>query len=273
MTGPRYGFYRMRMTWKKALSGMACALAIVHCDLQTAGTSVGTGNPTEIQVGFRNDSGAVAITGTMAVYASTQIPVPGFSPEPLISVPVTGASHAALTADAFKALADTMWPKGSIENGRYNFNVVVTGENRGSIMRGFAFRKDSNDFVLRAEDADAPRDGGSATVKGAMAPLVEIICTIDSAALGPDKDDYLFLYGTGITSKGKAGRFVFSSLPEGDHQVYLISLPRKGQEGAGMNDSLFVYGLSAGIESGKDNALSYGGIQATVPVPEALKGN
>ena len=59
--------------WKLALCGLAVAFALARCETQVAGTSVGTGNPTEIQVSFKNDSGSMAVTGTLNVYASTQI--------------------------------------------------------------------------------------------------------------------------------------------------------------------------------------------------------
>jgi hypothetical protein len=253
------------------LSALAAACAFFACDLQTAGTSVGTGNPTEIEVAFKNDSGSVYITGTMEVYAATQIPVPGFSPDPLIRMPVSGASHAALQAEALAALADSLWPATSVENGLYRFNVVVTGEAEGSVIKGFVFRKDSGDFVLEPKYEKTPRNPGSALVKGGMEKLVSIACAIDTTDLLSNFDDYLFLYGTGFKTKEAEGGFIFPSIPKGEYDAFLLSLPGKGQGGIGVDDSLYVYGLSTGIAADKPNVLTLAGVQATVPTPEPLK--
>ncbi|MDB5105494.1 MAG: hypothetical protein JWP91_3183 [Fibrobacteres bacterium] len=260
--------------WKAALCGLAAGFALLRCDMQTAGTSVGTGNPTEIIVSFQGDSGSESINGTMDVYAYTQIPVPGFSPEPLVRVGIAGAMHAALKAATFQALADSLWPKTSIEDGAYRFNVVVTGEHSGSILKGFSFRRKTGDFVLRAEDAKkALRNENVATVWGAMAPLAAFECSIDPGSLIAQKDHYLFLYGTGFQVKGDSGRFVFPAMPKAAYQVSMVSLPKKGEGGAGANDSVYVYGLTSGIEAGKPNPLSFGPIQDTLPVPESLRAD
>ncbi|MEO7424398.1 MAG: hypothetical protein ABI036_04375 [Fibrobacteria bacterium] len=255
----------------RTLSALVAVCAFFGCDMQTAGTSVGTGNPTEIEVAFKNDSGSVSITGTMEVYAATQIPVPGFSPDPLIRVPVSGLSHATLQAEALAALPDSLWPATSVENGLYRFNVVVTGETEGSILKGFALRKDSGDFVLEPKYENTARHPGSAPVRGGMEPLVSIACTIDTAMLVSYYDDYLFLYGTGFKVKADAGSFVFPSIPKGEYDAFLLSLPGRGQGGIGVDDSLLVYGLSMGIAADKPNVLALTGVQATVPVPEPLK--
>ena len=53
-----------------------------------AGSSVTTGNPTEIQVSFTGENGPVALTGRVDVYGATQVPIPGFNPDPLASFDV-----------------------------------------------------------------------------------------------------------------------------------------------------------------------------------------
>jgi hypothetical protein len=254
---------------KALLCGLAACLAFPSCDDQVAGTSVGTGNPTEIEVAFKDDAGSVAITGTMNVYASTQIPVPGFSPEPLVSVPVNGATHAALNASALKAVADTLWPKASVENGLYRFNVVVTGTDKGSILKGFAFRKDSNDFELRAEDSGAVRIEGVATVMGAMTPLVSFQASLDSARISPSWDYYLFIYGTGYAGMADQGRFSIPKLPQGRYEAHIVLLPAREHSTSG-TDSTFVFSLKAPIEPGQDS-LALGPILATIPLPDSLK--
>ncbi|HKP94595.1 MAG TPA: hypothetical protein VJ385_02450 [Fibrobacteria bacterium] len=261
------------MTWKTALCGLTALFLFVRCETQTAGTSVGTGNPTEIEVAFRNDSGSEPITGTMTVYASTQIPVPGFSPAPLISVPVAGMSHAVLKASAFAALADTLWPKGSVENGLYRFNVVVMGETKGAVLKGFSFRKTEKDFLLRAEDANAVRQENTATLKGTLSPLVELKCGIDTATISPYKNHFLFMYGTGLVAKGTAGEFVFPSVPKGSYESFLLSIPMKGNASTTIGDSLAIYSLSAALTSGTNNPLAVGDVQIRVPTPQSLKEN
>lgn len=248
------------------------ALTSSGCDGRIAGTSVGTGNPTEIQVGFRDSSGTpTPVTGSLQVYASTQIPVPGFSPQPLLSVDLAGASSASLKAEAFRGLADSLWPKGSVENGAYAFNIVVAGQERGAILKGFAFRKEGLRFVLPDADSGAAKLGDAVQLNQTVAPLTDIICSIDTNTISPTWDNYLFLYGTGYAAKGVSGKFVFHGLPQASHQVFLISLPRKDDPNGTAIDSLYVYGVSTGIVSSTVNALKVGEIQAIVPTPDSLK--
>jgi len=250
----------------------AAALALSACDGRIAGTSVGTGNPTEIQLGFRDSSGApVPVTGSLQVYASTQIPVSGFSPQPLLTVDVAGASSASLKAEAFQGLADSLWPKGSVENGAYAFSVVVAGQERGAILKGFAFRKHETRFVLPAADSGAAMLEDAIRINRIVSPLTDITCVIDTNTLSSTWDNYLFLYGTGYAAKSVSGKFVFHGLPEASHQVFLISLPRKDDPIGTAIDSLFIYGVSTGITSGAPNPLKVGEVQSTVPNPGSPK--
>jgi hypothetical protein len=259
----------MNPKWKSAVCGLATAFALMSCEDRVAGTSVGTGNPTEIQVSFKNDSGSVPITGTMNVYASTQIPVAGFSPQPLLSVPVSGAAQAALKADAFKALHDSLWPKTSIVNGEYRFNVVVTGENHGTIMKGLAFRKDKMDFVLRAEDSTAPQTDRVATVMGAMMPLVTFQGVLDTNKMSAVWEYHLFLYGTGYSGKSEGGRFSIPKFPIGKYESHVMLVPTKAQQTSGQ-DSAVVFDLMAPIEPGVETLLLSAN-QIHIPLPDSLK--
>ncbi|MBW8890514.1 MAG: hypothetical protein JF616_22405 [Fibrobacteres bacterium] len=250
----------------------AAALALSACDGRIAGTSVGTGNPTEIQLGFRDSSGApVPVTGSLQVYASTQIPVPGFSPQPLLTVDVAGAPSASLKAEAFQALADSLWPKGSVENGVYAFNLVVAGQERGAILKGFEFRKDGSRFVLPDADSGAARLGDAVRIDRIVSPLTDIEGVIDTNSLSSTWDNYLFLYGTGYAAKSMSGKFVFHGLPETSHQAFLISLPHKDDPIGTSIDSLFIYGVSTDITSGSVNALKVGDVQSAVPNPQSIK--
>src|SRR5688500_10651071 len=88
---------------------VGCALALVRCgNEEVAGSSVTTGNPTEIQVSFTGENGPVAIAGRVEIYAATQIPIPGFRPEPLARHDVNGTAFI-LTASHFEGIADSLW--------------------------------------------------------------------------------------------------------------------------------------------------------------------
>jgi hypothetical protein len=259
---------------RTALCGFACVLALGACDDRMAGTSVGTGNPTEIEIAFKDDAGTAPITGSLSVYATTQIPVEGYAPEPLLQVDVAGASQATLKATAFAALADSLWPKGSKNDSERFFNVVVTGEEQGAVLKGFTWRKADTSFGLRAEDEKVKAGVTRATVRGLLAPLVDMTCLLTPVSLSSTKDHFLFLYGTGFVIKGDSeGRFVFPSLPKDTYDPHLLSLPRKGEGGVGNNDSLFIYGMLSPAQAGNTNPLSIGDIQGAVPVPDSLKGN
>jgi hypothetical protein len=257
--------FRMR-----AWCALTAACAFFACEMQTAGTSVGTGNPTEIEVTFKNDSGSVPIHGVMNVYASTQIPVPGIAADPLVSVPVTDADHAVLAADGFDAVADSLWPRTSVDNGECAFNVVVTGEKSGAVLKGFAYRKATHDFVLRAEDANALRHEQTATVVGPMSPLVELACSMDTTRFSPYQNYFLFFYGTGFRSRNESGHFIFPAIPAGAYQGFLIGIPNPEQPTEGTLDSLSVYEVDREIETGESNPLFPGDVQAKIPTPRAF---
>ena len=247
-------------------------LAFTGCEEQIAGTSVGTGNPTEIEVGFQDSLGEpVAVKGSLQVYASTQIPVPGFSPNPLFSVDVPGATSATLNAESFQGLADTLWPPGSVENGSYGFNVIVSGQTQGAILKGFAYRKRGSSFILPDGDVDAAMREGRALIQGAVSPVADIVCSIDTAELSSNKDHYLFLYGTGYAAKGVFGSFVFHAVPRISQKALFISMPRKDEPSSVSGDSLPVYSVSGEISPDSPNHLQRGGIASIVPIPESLK--
>lgn len=256
--------------FRKAIAG-AMALALMSCmgTDRVAGTSVGTGNPTEIEVAFQDDSGKpVAVTGALQVYAATQIPVPGLSPNPLVSVDVPGSTSALLDAGDFAALSDSLWPTGSVDNGTYKFNVVVAGQSQGAILRGFTYRKTQGDFVPRAEDG--VEGGSTATIKGTLAPLVDVACAVDTVFFS-SMDNYLFIFGTGFAAKGSSSSFIFKAIPNASHEVFLISVPRKGDPFSTVQDSLTVYGVSDGIVPGNANHLQVDTARTRFPTPDSLK--
>jgi hypothetical protein len=247
----------------------AAALALAGCDGLLAGTSVGTGNPTEIQVAFRDSTGApVAVTGSLQVYASTQIPVPGFAPNPLLTVDVAGASSASLKAEAFRGLADSLWPKGSIDSGARKFNVVLIGRKEGFVLSGFRFQKAAEGFSPRAEDDKAAWTGVKAVINGVVAPLDTLVGSVDTSTFSQNWSYHLFLYGTGFESKIEKGKYRFSGLPRGRYQSDVILLPGTDWTDA-PPDSTFVFEMN-GIIGAYLDPLTIGPMHETVPLPDSL---
>lgn len=266
-------FRRLRSNLSAAaLCGIAAALAPAGCANRVAGTSVGTGNPTEIQVSFRDDAdAAVLITGTMKVYASTQVTVSGYDPDPLFTVSVAGASRAALKAGDFASLNDSLWPAGSVQGAARKFNVVVLGAGNGGVLTGFAYLKEKGAFELRAEDTKPVWDasGKSAVIHGRIKGLVEFKGAVDTSTLSGSLDYHLFMYGTGFTAPVVGGTFSFPKLPEGQYQAFLISQPKKDQQSAGA-DSATIFTTGAVLNAGNTD-LAKGVIHERVPLPDSLR--
>jgi hypothetical protein len=97
-----------------------------------------------------------------------------------------------------------------------------------------------------------------------------VACSIDTSALFSDSENYLFIFGTGFSTKSASGSFLFKSIPDASHEVFLVSIPQKGKP-AGIGDSLTVYALSSGIGPGNTNLLQVGVVQARIPIPDSLK--
>lgn len=255
-----------------ALCAVVAALALAGCEDRVAGTSVGTGNPTEIQVSFRDDAdAAVSLTGTMKIYASTQVTVSGYDPDPLFSIPVPASSKAALKAGDFASLHDSLWPAGSVQADARKFNVVILGGDHGGVLTGFAYLKDKGAFELRAEDTKPVWDasGRSAAIRGRIKSLVEFKGAIDTTKLSGSLDYQLFMYGTGFTAPVLGGTFSFPKLPEGQYQAFLISQPKKDQQSAG-SDSATIFTTSALLTAGNTD-LAKGAIHERVLLPDSLR--
>jgi hypothetical protein len=253
--------------WLAALAW--AALTLSGCDGRIAGTSVGTGNPTEIQVGFRDSSGTpTPVTGSLQVYASTQIPVPGFAPQPLLSLDLAGASSASLKVEAFQGLADSLWPKGSVENGTRKFNLVLIGLKEGFVLSGFGFEKAAKGFSPRTEDDKTVWTGAKAVVTGVVAPLDTLIGSVDTATFSAKWSYHLFLYGTGFASQIEKGKYRLTGVPRGKYQGDVILLP-----GAFWTetppDSAYVFDMDGAIGAHSD-PLTIGPIHETVLLPASL---
>jgi hypothetical protein len=255
---------------KTAVCAAFALLALAGCDERIAGTSVGTGNPTEIQLGFRDATGSAAVSGRVSVYASTQIPVEGYRPDPLLEYEVHDAASATLKAADFAALPESVWAKGSVDKGIHSFNVVVAGASQGSVLAGFGFDKAKGKFVLRPEDDGAVWDaeGERAAVKDSMRALVELKGTLDTTTVNRYKDYHLFLYGTGFTSKVDKGSFALPRVPDGTYHAYLISLPQESGPQSG-TDSTDIF-TTTGLLSTTTPDLSRGELYSRVRLPDSL---
>jgi len=252
-----------------AVAVLAAALGLLQCETRLAGSSVGTGNPTEIEVAFADRAGPITLSGRVEVFAASQIPVPGFSTEPLIRMNVAGGARVTLNAEAFLALGDSLWPESSLEGDSVrSFNVVATGDSQGAVIAGLRFAKKTGGFLLRPEDG-LPKDGEAAKVIGAVRPLVEIRGRMDAGDLQPGTESFLFVYGTGFYAKGDAGRFVFPRMPSGEYETFLISYD-KGNFPSG-SESMDVFRLSGPIGPGDEALLGLSGIQERIPIPDSLK--
>ncbi|MEO6096548.1 MAG: hypothetical protein ABIW76_12910 [Fibrobacteria bacterium] len=259
----------MSSAWKTALCCLALVLALSRCDDQVAGTSVGTGNPTEIEIAFKDDAGTAPITGSLTVYASTQIPVVGYAPEPLLKVDVAGASQATLRAADFAALPDSLWPKGSKNGSDRFFNVVVTGLDRGAVLKGFTWRKTDTSFGLRAQDVQVKAGEAKAIVNGRLAPLVALQGTMDTANLNIFGNYYLFIYGTAFQAQIVHGNFSIAKVPKDIYEGFVLSLPLFDRVISGM-DSTSVFSLSPSLAEGELD-LTKGPLHDRVLLPDSLR--
>ena len=245
-----------------------CSVALWwRCEMQTAGSSVGTGNPTEIKISFTGGSGPAALKGRVDIFAATQIPVPGYRPEPLASIPVDGAMELILRAEILAGIPDSLWPKSSASgDSLYRFNLVVAGDSQGVVLRGLDYRRRSGEFALTAPDLKAKQEsGGRWLLDAAMAKLVDAGARIDPEILDPTKKHYLFLAGTNLFALADSGRFEFKSIPEGSYEMSFLSLPL--QHSVGSRDSADVYGLISKLNTSRSDSIEVGDIIEVVPLP------
>lgn len=245
----------------------AVAAALAGCGDRVAGTSVGTGNPTEIAISFRDEAGAVVpVTGSIHVYAATQIPT--FASAPLFSVDVNAATSGSIGTQALAGVADSLWAEGSTEGASRKFNLVVQGQDQGVILKGFTWRKDEGRFGLRSEDGDAIRNGNRATIKGGLTPLVTLSGSVDTLDFYSKWDYHLFVYGTGFTSKIENGRFSLVNIPRGEYTSHMILLPNP-EGGASGVDTASIFGFT-GL-AGQAGTLAVGPLHNRVALPDSLQ--
>lgn len=260
--------HRKASAWALALG---CALAFVRCaDDQVAGSSVTTGNPTEIQVSLTDAGGGpVALSGRVEIYASTQIPIPGFRPEPLARFEVGGDTFT-LDAGRFEGIADSLWAKGSLEGDSLaKFNLVITGADKGAILGDMAYRLKDGKFKLNAGTFKAGK-AGAAKISALVSGFSAYQATLDSSILGLRRHHYLFIRGTGYFARSDSARFVFPALPVGSHNPILISIPTKESQATSPQDSVELYSLEKPLATGENPTLR-GSSLGRISIPSELR--
>lgn len=257
---------RKAATWAILLG---CGFALMRCGHeQVAGSSVTTGNPTEIQVSFTGGNGPEAIAGRVEIYAATQVPVPGYRPEPLARHDVNGSTFT-LTASHFEGIADSLWAEGSRQGDSLrSFNLVITGANQGAIMEDLIFHLGQGGFS-RASGGWKNQQGVKASLEAGLSGLTAFTATMDTVGLSGRRVHFLFLYGTGFHARNNGGVFEFPAMPAGPHKPYLISIPTREFQSTSPTDSLNVYNLDKVIEAGT-TSLARQSVADRIPVPTEL---
>jgi hypothetical protein len=263
-------------TWRRPYSIavlLGCALAFARCDHETlAGSSVTTGNPTEIQVSFTGENGPVALSGRVDVYGATQVPIPGFSPDPLASFEVADQQDFRLASEDFASIPDSLWPVGSLEGDSLaHFNLVITGEGQGAIVRNLTLRKKAGEFVVGVASTLAARTKDIARMEVGLGVLSEHQAFIDPENLPANRLNYLFVKGTGFAAREEGGTFRFATLPEGDHTASFISLPDPTNTQGHDEDSAYVYNLDHPLSPGTRDTLFHSELDFSLVLPDLYK--
>lgn len=253
--------------WSLAL---ASVIALAHCtDDRLAGSSVTTGNPTEIQVGFTGENGPAALSGRVEIYAATQIPVPGFRPEPLGRFVVVGTSFA-LTANHFANIADSMWAEGSlVGDSLARFNLVFADANSGAILRDMAIRLKDRKFDLK-EGTFTPGMDGAVSVQTGIKPYAAYEVVMDSVAMSISRFHFLFLQGSPWYAAESTGVFRFPALPLDAYRLSYVAVPNKANAPVSVMDSLSIYTLDRPVQTGS-TAVIRGDAEYRLPVPASYR--
>jgi hypothetical protein len=220
-------------------------------------TSISTGNPVGITFRFEKEAKPVALTGTLDIYASMQIPVPGYSPEPLLRMRLDNSDTARLAASALASIPDTLWPDDPDgKDSLLKFNVVLTGDSLGAILKGFRFDK-RHKVVIPPAASDAEE-----TFHAEVSGLVDYagVLELDSGYSTHRYDYYIFIFGTGYFAKmvgdksyGDTLPFTLSKLPAGQHDAFLLGLPNPAVVQTSYPDSAAVFTLTPPLRTDTDS--------------------
>jgi hypothetical protein len=248
-----------------ALLHIACFETKAPDDVVT-GTSTTSGNPTEIQLGFVD--GSIEHAGNVEIYASSQIPVPGFQPDPLLRFQVKGDKEYRLLASDFSSITDSLWPKSSREGDSiFRFNLVVMSDSKGAILHGLGYRPASASFAI-PDSMKTPGDTeGAVMVWVDLKKRVGYKGFINPLKLNWDKLHFLFIPGTGYYAKSDSGNFDFSGLPEGRYKVNFISVPNKDIALGSTGDSTNIYFVDRSLSGAAVDTLTITGVEERISLP------
>lgn len=239
---------------------------------EVTSTSVTTGNPSGIRIAFRKDSIPVALNGKIEIFASDQIPVSGYSPNPLISIVLIGDSIVEIENQWIESIPDSLWPTESIEGDSIRrINAVISSDSLGSILKGITFQKSKVGFRFFKSNTPLTQVGFYSELPADLNRLTDYITKTDTNRLSFSSLAvyHLFIYGTGFTAKGEGGVFKIPRLPLGQHEAFLISLPGREHQTSG-RDSTSIFTLIGGINTSVDS-IYRGPEHAIVELPDSLK--
>jgi hypothetical protein len=258
---------------KRAYTALSLCLLFIACLGEKgsgphSSTSVTTGNPTGIIFNFKWNSAPVSLDGKLEIFASYQIPVPGFSPNPLLGIDFSGAKNAVVDAKSIESIPDSLWPESSmVGDSILEFNAVVSSDSLGLIVKGLRYRKTDSAFFdsgTRLAIVDS-----KAELTAELTGLTDYVGEMNRDQMSPAWYFHLFIYGTGFTTKGKDGVFTIPRLPKGQHEAFWILLPSESGH-ASRSDSVPLIKLRDGLDSELDS-LHVGPIQRMIELPDSLK--
>ncbi len=240
-----------------ALLFLACIAGQNSVDISS--TSVSTGNPVGLTFHFEKGSHPIALTGTMDIYAATQIPVPGYRPDPLLRIRLDNTDTARLDATVLAAIPDTLWLNNTgMKDSLLNFNVVLTGDSEGAILQGFSFDKRRGLIISPATSE------GERTFHAEVSSLVDYVghLRLDSTGLSTHRFDfYLFIFGTGYYAKGIGHQasevdtilFTIPKLPAGQHDAFVLLFPNPAYAPLSHSDSTAILNLESPFRTDSDS--------------------
>jgi hypothetical protein len=275
--------YGLRIFKPATLLRLACLL-VTACqtspDERIASTSISTGNPVGLTFYMEKDSKPVAFTGTLEIYEADQIPMKGYRPDPLLRMRLENSDSVRLDSSAIMAIPQSLWWDSLTEDSAdafdtlLEFNVVLTGESLGAILKGFCFDTRSHRFSPSLETGTTDNSG---SVHAGLSRLVDYAGRLPPNRISIHVDYYLFIYGTGYGTKGSGDAskgdsliFTFPKLPEGQHNAFLTYFPREHDHPLSGLDSIDVFTLETPLRTDSD-ALQRGGVDRRVELPDSLK--
>lgn len=250
---------------------LSTLMGLPNCVFETkspgdmAGTSISTGNPGSIKTSFKLDSLPLSFSGWVKIFASTQISIPHFQPEPLKRWVIADAKELVLGPEMLNGIADSSWPQTShLGDSVYSFNIVFEGDSIGAIVRDLQYFGIEKKIGL----------GGNAILASPLerttsfSRLERLSAFVSPERLSSLRNHYLFIYGTGYSAIGNDGYFDFPLLPKDAYKLAYIALPRKDAGHLSGQDSANIYSAATTIDTGTRITLEIGDITERIRLPE-----